>query len=505
MKSIFGIYCLKYHLMHFSSYLWCVLGCLAAASALTTSRFAGARIKLVQSSFKMSVSKQNDESNELLTKQMASVVPQIEAEGKSTITPELIAILTVYFVQGALGLARLGTSFFMKDQLHLSPTEVAAIGGITSLPWLIKPLYGFLSDTFPIYGYKRRSYLIISGIIGCLSWLSLGTFIDSTLSTVIAITIGSASVAISDVVVDSIVVERSRNYQNNDDNNKSGDLQSVCWGSSAVGGILSAYFSGSLLQILSPQEIFKITAIFPLLVSIVSLFIIEAKDETAMNMSTRFNNIKSQVVQLKELITQPSIYLPILFVFLWQSTPSPDSALFYFTTNKLNFQPEFLGQVRLISNIAALLGVFLYKSWLKKYSTKDIIFYATLASVPLGLTQILLTSRMNVALGIPDQVFSLTDTAVLTVLGQVAFMPTLVLAASLCPPGVEGTLFATLMSIYNAAGTLSSELGALLTSMFGITDTNFDNLSALILVCSLSSLLPLPLLYFLDYGKNKNE
>ena len=51
--------------------------------------------------------------------------------------------------------------------------------------------------------------------------------------------------------------------------------------------------------------------------------------------------------------------------------------------------------------------------------------------------------------------FALTDTVVLTVLGQVAFMPTLVLASSLCPPGVEGTLFATLMSIYNASGTVS--------------------------------------------------
>ena len=491
--------------MHFSRCLWCLLGCLTAASAWTTTRFVGSRNKLAQSSFKMSASGQSDETSELLTKQMASVVPPLEAEGKYTLTPELIAILTVYFVQGALGLARLGTSFFMKDQLHLSPTEVAAIGGITSLPWLVKPLYGFLSDTFPIYGYKRRSYLIISGLVGCLSWLSLGTFIDNTLSTVIAITVGSASVAISDVVVDSIVVERSRDHRNSGDNNKGGDLQSWCWGSSAVGGILSAYFSGSLLQILSPQQIFKITAVFPLLVAIVSLFIIEAKDETAMKMSARLSNIKSQVVQLKELITQPSIYLPILFVFLWKSTPSPDSALFYFTTNKLNFQPEFLGRVTLISNIAALLGVFLYNSWLKKYSTKDIIFYATLASVPLGLTQILLTSRMNIALGIPDQVFALTDTAVLTVLGQVAFMPTLVLAASLCPPGVEGTLFATLMSIYNAAGTLSSELGALLTSLFGVTDTNFDNLSALVLVCSLSSLLPLPLLYFLDYGKKKSD
>ena len=60
--------------------------------------------------------------------------------------------------------------------------------------------------------------------------------------------------------------------------------------------------------------------------------------------------------------------------------------------------------------------------------------------------------------------------------------------------GVEGTLFATLMSIYNAAGLVSTELGASLTAYMHITDSDFTNLSQLILICSLSSLLPLPFL-----------
>ena len=85
---------------------------------------------------------------------------------------------------------------------------------------------------------------------------------------------------------------------------------------------------------------------------------------------------------------------------------------------------------------------------------------------PLGLSQVLLTTHLNRSLGIPDEAFVLGDSAVLAALGQVAFMPTLVLAAKLCPPGAEGTLFASLMSIYNFSGTVASELGALLTSAF---------------------------------------
>uniref|UniRef100_A0A7S0G9Q7 Uncharacterized protein n=1 Tax=Proboscia inermis TaxID=420281 RepID=A0A7S0G9Q7_9STRA len=78
--------------------------------------------------------------------------------------------------------------------------------------------------------------------------------------------------------------------------------------------------------------------------------------------------------------------------------------------------------------------------------------------------------------------------------GQLAFLPTLVLAAKICPPGVEAVLFATLMSIFNGAGVTGSEIGALLTKMLGITESNFDNLGLLTIICNLSSLYPLLLL-----------
>ena len=42
---------------------------------------------------------------------------------------------------------------------------------------------------------------------------------------------------------------------------------------------------------------------------------------------------------------------------------------------------------------------------------------------------------------------------------QIAFMPTLILAARLCPVGVKGALFATLMSIFNGGSAMGSELG----------------------------------------------
>lgn len=101
-------------------------------------------------------------------------------------------------------------SFYMKDDLGLDPATTTMLAGVGAFPWLIKPLYGFLSDTVPLFGYRRRSYLLVCGLISASSWLALATVVDSTPGLLIALIAGSFGTACSDVVVDSIVVERAR-------------------------------------------------------------------------------------------------------------------------------------------------------------------------------------------------------------------------------------------------------------------------------------------------------
>jgi folate/biopterin transporter len=404
-------------------------------------------------------------------------------------TTELIAILIVYFVQGILGLARLAVSFFLKDDLALSPAQVAALMGIAALPWVIKPLFGFLSDGLPLFGYRRRPYLILSGLMGTAAWLSLATVVNTAWAATGAILLSSLSVAISDVIVDSLVVERARKESLSD----SGSLQALTWGTSAVGGLITAYLSGWLLQQFSNQTVFAITATFPLLVSAVAWFITEEPISDRSPISSVWNQIKD----LRGAITQKAIWLPTAFIFVWQATPSADSAFFYFTTNELGFEPEFLGRVRLVSSIASLIGIWLFQRFLKTIPFRSLMGWTTVISAVIGMTALILVTHTNRTLGIDDRWFSLGDSLILTVMGQIAFMPVLVLAARLCPEGVEATLFALLMSINNLGGLLSHELGALLTHWLGVTETKFDNLWLLVVIANTSRLLPLLFLNWL--------
>jgi len=468
--------------------------------------------------------------------------------GGVPLTPSVAAIATVYLVEGGLGLSRLAQQFILKDELGMGPAEIDAWAGLLVLPWTIKPIYGFLSDTVPIFGYKRRGYLVLMGLVGSAAYLGLSQDyfgfapFAGTMGGVIALLLlSSASVAVCDVVADGIVVELSRgdtdlelsrgdtdgSNTEEDGQNLSGALQSLCWGCAAGGSLASAYYSGSLIESVGPRGVFGYAAFLPLAVAIIAIFIDEepvgrksspqgdaplafgggedapeavvvSEGENGGDGEDIFANLKQQTELLWSALSLPSIYKPVIFIFLWRSTPTADGAFLFFLTNDLGMGPEFLGRIRLACAAASLVGVFVYQNFLRTVPIKTILFWTSLISAPLGLTQLLLITHANRALGIPDGAFVFGDDVALTVLGQVAFMPTLVLAARLCPPGIESTLFATLMSVNNFASTVGTEVGAALTKTLGVTGTDFSNLGLLTVICNVSSLYPLFFIGWLD-------
>eukprot|EP00798_Chlamydomonas_sp_ICE-L_P004597 gene4598-14788_t len=173
--------------------------------------------------------------------------------------------------------------------------------------------------------------------------------------------------------------------------------------------------------------------------------------------------------------------------------------MFYFQTNELGFTPEFLGRVSLVAAIASLIGVILYNNTgLKRLPVRRIIFWCIILGFLLGSTTLILVSGLNRKIGLSDQLFVLGDSVILVALGKLSLMPIMVLAARICPEGVEATLFATLMSILNAGSFVGTAIGAAMTEGLGVTSTNFDHLFVLILLCNVLSLLPAPFICLLS-------
>lgn len=84
--------------------------------------------------------------------------------------------------------------------------------------------------------------------------------------------------------------------------------------------------------------VFGVTAFLPLITSAVAILVNEQHMSGAVgghNLSltnTGFLETSRQnIIQLWDAVRLPNIFLPTLFMFLWQATPQSDSAMFFFT------------------------------------------------------------------------------------------------------------------------------------------------------------------------------
>ena len=78
----------------------------------------------------------------------------------------------VYFAQGMWYLPNQTVTIVLKDR-GLTASQVADLGLITLIPWVIKPLYGLLSDFVPLFGRRRQSYFLLTSAVAGLAGLLL--------------------------------------------------------------------------------------------------------------------------------------------------------------------------------------------------------------------------------------------------------------------------------------------------------------------------------------------
>ena len=139
----------------------------------------------------------------------------------------------------------------MTDGALLEPTAIQALVSVARIPWNIKPLWGLTTDSLPLFGYQRKSYLMLMGGLGTVGWLLLGLFDWSPSLATWLILLTNLSTAFADVVSDAMVAERAKRAGGG---NRAADLQSACWAALAVGGMIGAAMGGWTLDLISPMS-----------------------------------------------------------------------------------------------------------------------------------------------------------------------------------------------------------------------------------------------------------
>merc|ERR1719399_407341 len=85
------------------------------------------------------------------------------------------------------------------------------------------------------------------------------------------------------------------------------------------------------------------------------------------------------------------------------------------------------------------------------------------------MLQILVYTRWNLVLGIPDRVFMLGETVMGSLVGQWMWIPGTVLLSQCCPKGLEATMYALLAGTINLGETLASYNGAYMLHNYHIS------------------------------------
>jgi hypothetical protein len=156
-----------------------------------------------------------------------------------------------------------------------------------------------------------------------------------------------------------------------------------------------------------------------------------------------------------------------------------------------------VGYISALSFGAMFVGILIYNRFLSSWPFRRTFYYFITLAALLGIPDITLIMRWNLALGISDEWFVFGEAAIAPILRRCTAMPLYIIAAKVCPEGAEATVFAMLTALGNFGAAVSSYVGASLLIVFNIDSSNYDNFVWLILVkmCfRLCTLLLIPLL-----------
>lgn len=353
----------------------------------------------------------------------------------------------VYFSQGALGIAAVALPVYLR-RMGWTVSEIASATSIVGLPWVVKIVYGILSDGYPIAGYRRKSYLILYALIASCGWLALVITPPTHHFIITSLLIANIGFAATDVITDGLVVEHSRGFTSH-------LYQSISWASRSIGAIASGYAGGWLAEHWPEKSIFTIAAALPLLTLAVSLHIHERKHHP----SKALKGFKTSITQCFKTLWTPRMRWFLFFLFITQISSCFGIPFFFYMKENLAFKESFLGMLMSLGWVGAVLGSLVYARFLSKKPLTLILKWALI----LNIANILSTFLIR------NQVSAFVFVLIGGIMACLTLLPIMAATAIFSRgSGIEGTLFAVLMSVYNLGQIFFGYLGGIVYPMTGI-------------------------------------
>jgi predicted MFS family arabinose efflux permease len=361
----------------------------------------------------------------------------------------LLFFALVYVVEGLgqiVGLISQPLNYYLKEVQGWTPVQVTAFVTVFNLPWIIKPVYGLISDFVPLFGYRRKSYLIIANVaaIGGYFWV---TRLTAPSDLAIALMLTAYAMAISSTLCGGVLVENGQRL------NESGTFVNAQWLWFNIAAMAAAVIGGQLVQHLAPASALHIAAaivaVAPFAVIIGTVLLIPEK-KTSVNVQ----GMKDTLHGLVSTFRRRELWIVAAFIFLYYFSPGLSTPLYYHMTDDLKFSQAYIGVLGSISSAGWVVGALLYRRFFGDLALRHLLYLSIALGTVTTAAFLLLSSETSAAIIYLCSGFS----------AMLATVATLTLAADFCPPRAEGFSFAVLMSIINFANTLADNVGSFLYS-----------------------------------------
>lgn len=453
-------------------------------------------------------------------------------------------ILFLVFSQfGCKGLLMIVVKSIMLPlfRTHVDAATLQIYIMLVMIPWTIKPLIGLCSDYVLLWGYHKKGWLLMSGLIGSVSAACL--FLLSRPYWAVFCFVGiNFEVAVYDLLSEGKYAEfrREEKMIGSDLTTFTQALQNggVLLGSTFVGvlsdaGLYIVLYIFTLSFCIAPlvptllgwmpekhfprgdPDIPSLREDWPfilvvfvcglggLTVGTLTLAIPEPLGSfVGLGVGLLFVGIilygANNVFKDFPLITAVALYQVITSL----SSPVIGSELDYFytaTPDCLADGPHFdysyfVSYTGVVGTILSLTGTFIYYIALSKFRFRPVLLITTVLVCLAGFSDLFIVLRWNVALGIPDKWAYMAGEAVLEpLLSTLNWIPVSALIALSAPKGKEATCFAFLAGISNFSRVLSELSGSIvirftssLSAAGGTAGCDFSSLWWLVLLCHIS-------------------
>ncbi len=183
----------------------------------------------------------------------------------------------VYLVEG-IGQARVGIIYqplthYLKE-IGWTALQVTAYFAVLNFPWVIKPVFGLVSDFVPLFGYRRKGYLIVASLCALVGYTGIARLSEPG-EFALLLLLTSYAMATASTLCGALLAENGQTFR------LSSTFVSQQWLWFYIAIMASSFLGGALVEHLSAlsalQMAAAIAAVAPIAAILASLFLLDER------------------------------------------------------------------------------------------------------------------------------------------------------------------------------------------------------------------------------------